>query len=135
MDNLHTYFHKSLLHGYFFKNLPEQYSSEFKLNFSNIDGGAKKIFKSHSNWGNFILSYFLIRQILQKSFLLKCVCRACFCWSMHTLQQSNLYYATLHSYLQKQKRPLTASMISETEKKLLKTWLLMSLNFCINRFS
>ena len=32
------------------------------------------------------------------------------------------------------KRPLTASMISEAEKKLLKTWLLMSLTTCINSF-
>ena len=32
---------------------------------------------------------------------------------------------------QKRKRPLTASMMSEAEKKYLRTWVQMSLNFCI----
>ena len=55
-----------------------------------------------------------------------------------SILRNNITWITqpcLHSYLWKQKRPLTASMVSEAEKKLLKTWLLMSLTTCINSFS
>ena len=50
------------------------------------------------------------------------------------LFRNNITWITQPSY-HTRKRPLTASMISEAEKKLLKTWLLMSLTTCINSFS
>ena len=54
---------------------------------------------------------------------------------------SNVYCATIgllnHATFipQKQKRPLKASMMSEAENNYLRTWIIMSLNFCKSRFS